>query len=111
MQKILEMYRKAVDWLASFGVDRWIHKSAGAFFTMLMAVIGALIFWGTGVGGALYMLKWAWVASAVVGFIKEVLDAILARDVQRFDFVDFLFTLWGGVEAQVFLWFLIMALA
>lgn len=110
MQKVLEMYRKAVAWLASFGVDRWIHKSAGAFFTMLMAVLGALIFWGTGVSGALYLIKWAWVASAVVGFLKEILDVIVDKDVQRFDFVDLMFTIWGGVEAQVFLWILIMAL-
>lgn len=110
MQKIFEMYRKAVNWLSSFGVDRWIHKSAGTFFTMLTAVLGALIFWATGVSGALYFIKGAWVASVLIGFTKEIIDVIISKDVQRFDFIDFMFTLWGGVEAQVFLWIILMAL-
>lgn len=110
MQKILEMYRKAVAWLASFGVDRWIHKSAGGFLTMVLATIGVLIFWSTGIEGALYCVKWAWVAAALGGFFKELLDVIVAKDIQRFDVVDLLFTLWGGLEAQIFLWIIVFSL-
>lgn len=85
MKKLLNAYRKAATWLASFGADRYLHLLAGLILAFIIGVFLCTPLWVSG------LLALAIVIA--VGWLKEIFDSFTG---ELGDLVDWLFTSIGG---------------
>lgn len=90
MKKIYQFFQKINDWIASFGVDRYLHLLAGLFIAFIVCII---------ISAAEGVDPWvssvfAIMVTAGIGMGKEVLDQTYEG---TSDALDFAFTCIGGV--------------
>ena len=90
MKKIYQFFSKINGWLASFGVDRYLHLLAGLFISF----ITCLIFYHTQGESVWTCAGVAMIITAGLGMGKEVLDQ---NYTSQSDGLDFAFTCLGGV--------------
>jgi hypothetical protein len=90
MKKIYQFFSKISGWLASFGVDRYLHLLAGLFIAFFVA-IGMSIIGGESTWTCVFF---SMMVTAILGIIKEVLDQ---NYTDQSDGIDFLFTCIGGI--------------
>lgn len=89
MRKAYEMMRKAGQWLASFGADRYLHLLAGlAVCSIVARLMAAHDEPRLGCVGVAMMV------TVAVGMGKEIADQCAG---EKGDAVDWLFTCVGGV--------------
>lgn len=88
MKKLLNVYRKAASWLASFGADRYLHLLAGLILTFIIGVFLGAPLWQSGLIALAIVV--------VVGWLKEIFDSFTG---ELGDLVDWRFTIIGGVIA------------
>jgi hypothetical protein len=98
MRKIYGLVKKINCWLASFGVDRYLHLLAG----LIISFFVALFMLKVGHETVDSSLVFGMMITVIVGALKEVFDQ--AYDASS-DGIDWLFTCIGGVIGLV-LWLL-----
>ncbi len=84
------MMEKIFNWLGNIPADKALHFIAGMLIVAVMTTLYPAI------------ADYAFLASVLAGFIKEVYDLFTDG---HFDFVDFAATLLGGLVIQVLIWY------
>lgn len=82
-----KIYEKIVGWLASFGVDKYLHFIAGLIIAAFFAIV--------------LKMDVCIVPVLFAGFIKEAFDEWRYGD---FDWRDFAATILGGLIIQLFVY-------
>ena len=90
MKKIYLFFQKINDWLASFGVERYLHLLAG----IVISVIVCLLIQGIEGEGPLTCAGVAMMVTTCASVIKEVLDQTYEGNSELLDIV---FTCIGGL--------------
>lgn len=95
MEKLYNLFRKGSTWLASFGVDRYLHLIAG----ILISFLATLILVAVSGEGLLFGAVFGFLSAVVVGLGKEILDQTY---IGKSDIVDWIFTIIGGAFGTIF---------
>lgn len=90
MRKIYSLIKKFNAWLASFGVDGYLHLIAG----LLIAFFVALLMMKVGQENVVTCVGFSLMVTVIVGMLKEVADQTFEGES---DGVDWLFTCIGGL--------------
>lgn len=90
MKKIYQFFKKINTWLASFGVDRYLHLLAGLFISFISCIIFHYC-----AGESMWTcVAVAMIITSGIGMGKEVADQTFES---TSDGLDFAFTCLGGI--------------
>lgn len=91
MKKIIDLYKKAAEWLCGFGSDKWVHFVVGTVISFAVALVLMLTTEGATELGSAFCGAFG---ALVAGMGKEVADIFCNKD---FSLSDVIFTAVGGV--------------